>query len=317
MWFLGEKYKDFENLLAQYMFDDDIEKQEELTLEYIEGKLKIDWGNIDLNNLCIKVYHFTTRAYKEESFDDIYNLYYLLSNDTEFREFFKSHGVEFDLNKSQLKVYGEIYNLQEVEDSNYEALEWIHTKLYTDPEIWGFVRVLDIREYNSDFPERPEFITHVAELLKDGTSLINDWNARYGKPYVIEFKQPFYSLQIFNDFILYKNDYMVENYLDEEEFASIQDQYELGLKKGLFSLVVAIFMDNVSRYGISELANNKDDKIKGLINSGVVERLYGGFGNTICAAIPKNFNIPSNRIIKVWEFEEFQTNSRVSNGYLE
>ncbi|MGM0830244.1 MAG: hypothetical protein ACQEU4_18635 [Bacillota bacterium] len=316
-WILGQKYIDFEALLAQYMFDGEIEKEDEFTLEYIEDKLEIDWASIDLCNLWIKVYHFTTRANKKETFDDIYNLFYLLSNDTEFREFFKSHGVEFQLDKSQLMVNGEIYNLLEVANSMNYALKWIHTKLYTDPEVWGFVRVLDIKEYNTDFPERPEFITHVSELLKDDAVIIDDWNKKYGNPYIIEFKQPFYSVQILHDFISYKNDFMRKEYLDDEEFETVKVQYELELKKGLFSLVLSIFMDNVSRFGISEFANNRDENIKGLLNSSVIEKIYGGFGESICAVIPKNINIPRNRIIQVWEFEEFQKSARVNNGYLE
>jgi ribosomal silencing factor RsfS len=315
-WMLGNENNEFENILAEYMFDEDLEMQDEFTLEYIEDKLKIDWDLIDLKNLFIKVYHFTTRANKEESFDDIYNLYFLLSNDTEFREFFKSHAVEFDLKNSQLKVCGKIYDLLEVENSNNEALEWIHTKLYIDPEIWGFVRVLDIRGYNSDFPERPEFITHVAELMKDGSALLDDWKKKYGNPYVIEFKQPFYSVQILNDYILSKKEFMRKEYLDEEEFENMKNQYELELKRGLFSLVLAIFMDNVSRYGISDLAKNHDEVIKGLLNNNVIEKLYGGFGESICAVVPKNSNIHSNGIIQVWEFEEFQKWARVNNGYL-
>jgi len=311
-WILGGKYKDFENLLARYMFND----EGELTLEYIENKMKIDWCNIDLNNLWIKVYHFTTRANKEEAFADICNLFYLLSNDTEFREFFRSYGVEFYLNKSQLKVNGEIYNLGDNENLINEALEWIHTKLYIDPEVWGFVRVLDIKEYNSDFPENPEFITHVAELLKDGALLKDDWNKKYGNPYVIEFKQPFYSVQIISDYISYKKDFMKKEYLDEEEFETNQDQYELELKKGLFRLLLAIFMDNVSRYGINELANNHDEEIKGLLKHGEIERLYGDFEQTICAVAPKDVNIPYCRILKVWEFDDFQKKARRNNGYL-
>ncbi|AVD54555.1 hypothetical protein CKF96_03350 (plasmid) [Priestia filamentosa] len=150
--------------------------------------------NIDLNDLWIKIYHFTTRANKEEAFVEIQSLFYLLSNDTTFREFFRYHGVEFDLDKSSLKVNGEMHNLLEVNNLANEALRWIHTKLYTDSEVWGFVRVLDIREYNSDFPERPEFVSHVAKLLKDDGFLIDDWNKRYGNPYVIEFKQPLYAV---------------------------------------------------------------------------------------------------------------------------
>ncbi|MEH7143151.1 hypothetical protein [Priestia megaterium] len=311
-WILGREYKDFEYLLARYMFYD----EGELTLEYIEDKIKIDWGSMDLKNLWIKVYHFTTRANEEEAFVDICNLFYLLSNDTEFREFFKSHGVEFYLDKLQLMANGEVYNFGDVKNSMNEALEWIHTKLYKDSEVWGFVRVLDINEYNTDFPERPEFITNVAELLKDGTLLLDDWNEKYGKPYVIEFKQPFYSIQISSNCMVYKNDFMRKEYLDEEEFEAKQDQYELELKRGLFSLLLAIFMDNVSRYGVSELANNDDEDRKGLFKHREVERLYGGFEQTVCAVAPKNVNIPSSQILKVWEFEDFQKNARKNNGYL-
>ncbi|AVD54554.1 hypothetical protein CKF96_03345 (plasmid) [Priestia filamentosa] len=41
-WFLGNKYKEFEKLLVKYMFGED-ELQEELTLQYIEETLNIDW----------------------------------------------------------------------------------------------------------------------------------------------------------------------------------------------------------------------------------------------------------------------------------
>lgn len=312
-WILGNEYDSFESLLAQYIYDDN---QELFTLEYIHEKLKIDWESIDLNNLWIKVYHFTTRANEDKAFGDIYNLFYLLTNETGFREFLRSHGIEFYLDKSEIAVDGSIYNLSEAGSSMNEALKWIHTKLYTDPEVWGFVRVLDIREYNSDFPDRPEFITNVAELLKDGSYLIDDWDEKYGKPYVIEFKQPFYSLQIYNNFLIYKNDFMKKEHLDEEEFVTMRDQYELEMKKGLFSLLLAIFMDNASRYGLTELAKNDDERIKCLLKSNVIERDYGGYGRTICAAVQKNENVPPDRILKAWEFEKFQENARLNNGYL-
>ncbi|MFP7176470.1 hypothetical protein [Priestia filamentosa] len=314
-WFLGSKYKDFEKLLLKYMFDEE-EPQEELTLQYIEETLEVDWCSVDLNNLWIKIYHFTTRANKEEAFVEIQNLFYLLSNETKFRDFFRYHGIEFELNKSLLKVNGEIYNLLEIKNSANNALEWIHTKLYTDSEVWGFVRVLDITEYNSDFPERPEFVSHVADLLKDDGVLIDDWNRQYGKPYVIEFKQPFYSVQISSNFILSKNDFMRENYLDEEEFELMRNQYDLEKKKGLFRLLVTIFMDNVSRDALSESASNRDEEVRRLLRNSSIKRLYGGFAEMICAVVSKNINIPHNEILKVWEFEEFQKNAMKDNGYL-
>lgn len=313
-WLLKDKYKDFNNLFAQYIFSDNLDEKEEFTLNSIEEELGIDWNKIDLENLEIKIYHFTTRT-ENQPIQDIYNLYYLLSNETQLSNFFKSHKIEFELENFKLYVNGKVFNLKEKGFSSNEALYWIHTKLYIDPEIWGFLRVKDIRDYNSDFPNRPEFISHVADLLGSGTSLLEDWDNTYGVPCVIEFNQPFHSVQILSDFILYKKDFMRREFLSEEEFGYFRDQYILEMKKGLCDLLIALFMDNVSRFGVKELARDRKENIKGLLNGGRIKKMYGGFGMNLCAVLPKNTNVSKSKITKVWDYNEFQNDAMYKLGF--
>ncbi|AVD54556.1 hypothetical protein CKF96_03355 (plasmid) [Priestia filamentosa] len=109
---------------------------------------------------------------------------------------------------------------------------------------------------------------------------------------------------------------MKEKYLDEKEFELMQNEYDLEKKKGLFRLLLTIFMDNLSRDGLSELASNHDETRRRLLRNSSIKRLYGGLGEMICAVVSKNINVPRNKILKVWEFEEFQKNAMKDNGYL-
>lgn len=325
-WFLKDKYEQFEEYIVNFLHKDNILIHDEFQLEEFESKVFINWNSINLNLLWMKVYHFTTRANENSALDNIYDLRYMLSNKSDLKDFLSSYNIEFflknTLEDSVFQINSVNYNFLDMKTSLNNDLQQIYQKLFIDYEVWGFIRTLDIEDYNHVFPNKPEFISNVASVLSEEMSLLNDWEKKFGNPYVIEFKQPFCSMQIHNRFLQYEKDYLREYYLSTEEFE--KSEYEINLKKGLFTFIVHLYLDNISRIGLKKSINNEntyEDILKNIeFNSGYnyyfLQEKFEVEKN-FWLSINKGLHVPKDNILKIWSFEEFKKQSRSLNGFLD
>ncbi|MCT4792696.1 MULTISPECIES: hypothetical protein [Exiguobacterium] len=299
-WMLQKNHENFNEVLKNYIISEEIEQLKEFNVEYIEGKINIDWDMIKLDNLKLKSFHFTTRD-NAESIENIYNLQYLLSNDTDFNRFLIHHGVKFDLENFKVEIDNKVYTLKNKNNPLFDDMDWISHKIFQDFEVWGFARIRNIKDYNNDFPNNPEFISHVSEVVHSKSEFLKDWKEKYGEPYVIEFDKKISEIKISNGF-----------FGNNKELISKDDF--LNFKKGLLDLLISINMDNLTRIGIKHLVKNDEEHNKGLGNLWFLEKVYSQSEPCLITVLLKNQNVYKKEIQKIWYLEEFENFSRSVHG---
>ena len=178
--------------------------------EYLLKNDLIDMDSWSIEDIHFKIYHFTTRKSLDASKDIIWDLPNVLTKETDLKKFLGEFQIRFDLENHLMQVGDNYYNLK----SDDEKTERIASKIYIDPEIWGFLRVLDIRKYQDIFPNRPEFIENILEFLCYSRKFDDKWKQEFGNPYVIEFEFPFDRIQIYTDSAIYYNKYNGPKKLD-------------------------------------------------------------------------------------------------------
>lgn len=290
---LGENYTPFITFLSKYLFDESEKYDTPFNLSYLENNIDINWESIDIKNLWLVNYHFTTRNNKEVIIDNpIHHLRYLVNEETSLKTFLKKHNIAFDVENQLMRVEDRTYNILDHGDDNNTPLFWIDTKLNTDPEVWAFARVLDIGEYNNDFPDYPEFIRNVADVLEDDTDFLDDWKSTYGKPYVIEFKEHLSKIKIYDDH---------PSSCDEDT-----------MKKRLINILLTLLLSSLRScsFVIFEDIFGENDILK---IATALNRL-NDYNNddshdVLITSLLKGNDLEPENIIKIWDYEEFQKRS--------
>ncbi|MDD1505892.1 hypothetical protein PVA17_24575 [Lysinibacillus sp. CNPSo 3705] len=299
---LGKNYTRVKEFLSQYLFEESEEFDVAFDLRYLEHNIEIDWESIDISNLWIKSYHFTTRNNKADVFSSlIYNLPHMVTADTTLKTFFKKHHIEFDLENHLVHIEGKTYNIHEHDDDSHNPMYWIDAKLYTDPEVWAFARTLDISNYNNEFPDTPEFIKNVADILKDAESFLNDWADTFGQPFVIEFKEHLSKIKIYDGY--------------DGEFSDDDGDSCLVMKKRLLNLLLSLYLRNLRKCGFEvfkEFLPEEDISKIAHALCRLNEHQTGDF-DMILTSLLKGNNVAVENIINVWDYKEFQERSRLDN----
>lgn len=310
---LGDKFNDFENHIRDLI---DNEKVDEIIdVNYLLDKELIDLSRWSVDDIYLKIYHFTTRKNKDECYSDLLDLPSVLTQETFFSKFLNEFKISFDLKKDEMYFKGNTYNLK----SSNEKIKNIASKIYTDPEIWGFLRVIDISKYQDDFPNRPEFIGNLLEFFGYSEAFDNKWKNEYGNPYVIEFEMPLDKVQAYLNCDIYinKSQYMKEKYLDEEDF-SVED-FQLHQKKILVELLLRTYFGILKRYPYTILYEKIKELMESIKKSTAYNKYLSNYDNEssqLIACVNKGQIVPKENIINVWDFEDFQRKAKEQNGYL-
>ncbi len=121
---LGKNYSKFKAFLTTYLFEESEEFDVPFDLNYLTENIDIDWESIDISEIWLKNYHFTTRNSKDETLNSpIYDLRYMVTQDTNLKAFFYKRQIEFDLINHQVIVEGETFDIFDHNDE-------IHNPLY-------------------------------------------------------------------------------------------------------------------------------------------------------------------------------------------
>lgn len=309
---LGDKFNDLENHIRNLI--DNGEINEIIDVHYLLDKEFIDLSKWSVDDVYLKVYHFTTRKNKNECYSDLLDLPSALTRETSLSRFLKEFKISFDISKGEMYHNGTSYNLK----SENERIEDISCKIYIDPEVWGFLRVIDINNYQSDFPHRPEFIGNVLEFFGYSEIFDSKWKNEYGNPYVIEFEMPLDKIQAYlGSIFINKSQYMKENYLDEEDF-SVED-FQLHQKKMLIELLLRTYFGILKRYPYTILYEEIEELMESVEKSIAYNEYLSKYDNEssqLIACVNKGQVVPKENIIKVWDFEDFQRKAKKDNGYL-
>lgn len=310
---LGKDFSIFEYHLKECI--DNKHFNEIIDAEYLVENELIDMDSWSIEDIHFKIYHFTTRKSLNACKDTIWDLPSVLTKETDLKKFLLEFQISFDLENHMMRVGDKFYDLK----SEDRRIRKIASKIYIDPEVWGFLRVLDIRKYQDVFPEKPEFIRDILEFLGYSSKFNEKWKQEYGNPYVIEFELPLESLQIYTNSSIYfnKSQYLQENYIDEDEFSL--DEFRLHQKYMLVNLLIKTYFGVLKRYAYDELYGKVDDLMDsiqlGLSMTSFLKN-YEEELQQIIVCLNKGEHVCREQIIKVWEFEDFQLKAKLNNGYL-
>lgn len=276
-YFLGDKIRELREILHKKLNGRKHDVEENFYISEYEDKLNLDWDRVILKDLFLKIFHFTTRK-QNVVVENIYNLSFLLSNKTDFRDFFEQHNIKFDIENQLMFLKEEVIDLSK-EDLLYPFFN-VRAKIYYDCEVWGFLKIKDFSKYNNEFPSRPEFVSNIASLLDNKNEFLANWAQTNGTPYVIEFIKPLGSTTIMTNLITDKKKYIKSTGIAEWELKDETEnkKCELEIKRGLCDLLIDLY--------ISHLTNSDHNELRVVLQNGE--------------------NVYKNHITKVWEYADFQ-----------
>lgn len=311
-------FHEFEQLVKKQILDETEDRL--IDVEMLLEEDKVDFDSFKLEDIYFKVYHFTTRSSEEKCMQEILDLPTALTTDTELRNFLAGFNIEVVPSKQLIKIGTAALPISE--EGEFEK---IHSKLYVDPEIWGFLRTLDITKYQNVYPNYPEFIHDIANVVEDKIEFESAWQINYGKPFVIEFIHPYNRLNIYgNNIDVSVGGFIKEYGLFENELDSYAIEFENYQKKGIINLLLGLYFGMLKRCDMDELLaeESKEYRSDVIKHAELLIRLngylnqYDGEQSEIRTAIYKGDNITTDSIVKVWGFNDFQTQAKLGNCYI-
>lgn len=154
-----------------------------------------DWNVEDTEFIVIHVTSNSDNC-SEIKKQGIMNLQRVLTEDTAFRRFLFQYEIEFDIQKSTMRIGCSSYSVDYEYYKKIKAydllpqdkeLKEIGRKLYFDPQINGFFYSRDVKDYGTQIHERPEFLSNIACLKKGLLKLEKDWKS-ICKGYIIKYR---------------------------------------------------------------------------------------------------------------------------------
>lgn len=304
-------FHEFEQLIKKQILHETEDRL--IDVELLVKEDIVDFDKFKLEDIYFKVYHFTTRSSKENCIQDIFDLPTALTTDTELRNFLASFDIEVFPDKQLIKIGTATMPISKKGEFNN-----IYSKLYVDPEVWGFLRTLDITEYQNVYPNFPEFINNIANVVEDKTEFESAWQSNHGNPFVIEFIHPYNKLSIYgNNIELSKDGFKKDVLINDVEFENYQ-------KQGLIKLLLGLYFGMLKRCDKNELlaaefkeyGNDRLKHTKLFIRLGEYLNQYDDEQSEIRTALDKGENVVADNIIKVWGFDDFQTEGKLGNCYI-
>lgn len=310
---LGYDFSVFENHLKVCINDKSF--KEIIDAEYLVENQLIDMNSWSVENVHFKIYHFTTRKNLSACKNTIWDLPSALTKETDLKNFLSEFQISFDFGNHNMQIGDKIYDLK----SDDESIASIASKIYTDPEVWGFLRILNLRGYQQVFPHRPEFIENISCFLGYPKIFNDKWKREFGKPYVIEFESPLERLQVHTNISinLNKSQYLKDHFIDEEAFRL--NDFRLYQKYMLVNLLLITYFGVLKRNSYEELfgkVNDLWDSIDLSTNMSSFLKNYEEEFQQIIVCLNKGEYVFKEKIIKVWKFEDFELKARINNGYL-
>jgi len=178
-----EKWNDLYDIYKYQYIDCPDETQDEIIDRY---NIRI---NVTSENFFFVLQHITTSANGCEDIKNngIYDLEWVLENDTELRRFLVDNLIEFEISSNKMYIDNIAYDISN--DSN-----GVGFKIFKDKDICGCFQINKNCPYGGNVHTRPEILHNINKYLIK-TNLSYNWYVTH-KPYIVKFKVPYDNMDL-------------------------------------------------------------------------------------------------------------------------
>lgn len=211
-------------------------------------QLNVNFDNLDISNVVLKVIHVTTNNNNCEELKSLglLNLQDTIKLNTQLSRYLKQHGVVIDIEKEIITYAVHSYSISDLTkynkfSSEYDKIKYTFRKLYDDYQVNGFICDDNPVDYGGGVRYRPEFLYNLSSLLEN-KSIEQDWVYKSNnKCYTIIFKANVYDFIWFN----YTGEFETE-----EDYNDNKDFY---IKKWLINSALCIINDGLFYGSLPEI----------------------------------------------------------------
>ncbi|NFH69067.1 hypothetical protein FDC35_03945 [Clostridium botulinum] len=211
-------------------------------------QLNVNFDNLDISNVVLKVIHVTTNNNNCEELKSLglLNLKDTIKLDTQLSRYLKQYGVVIDIEKEIITYAGRSYSKSDLTKYNkfsnkYDKIKDTFRKLYDDYQVNGFICDDNPVDYGGGVRYRPEFLYNLSSLLEN-KSIEQDWIYKSNnKCYTIIFKASVYDFIWFN---------YTEEFETQEDYNDNKDFY---IKKWLINSALWVLNDGLFYGSLPEI----------------------------------------------------------------
>lgn len=203
-------------------------------------QLNINFENLNISNVALKVIHVTTNNNNCEEISKLglLNLQDTIKLDTQLSRYLKQHGIDINVEKEIITYAGNIYSKSDLNNMNrfsneYDNIRYTFRKIYDDYQVNGFICYDDPLDYGGQVNYRPEILCNLSLMLKNNL-IEQDWAYKSNnKCYTIVFKANVYDFIWFN---------YTEEFDTKEDYYDNKDFY---IKKWLINSALSVLNDGL------------------------------------------------------------------------